>query len=105
MVIGRAATPVAFKNARIIKTNLLVTYQSNKKTGMLSGIWYEYLRELNAEMEKNQRHIALVMTNCPSHPRLEKPPKGYDEPLPPNLTHVTLIYRPKNTTPFLQPVD
>jgi len=105
MVIGRAATPNAFKNAHINKNNLPVIYRNNKKAWMLSGIWYEYLRELNTEMEKNKRRIALVTDNCPSHPPPDRPPKGYDRPEPPHLSHVTLVYLPKNTTPYFQPLD
>jgi len=105
MVIGRAATPNAFKNAHINKNNLLVIYRNNKKAWVLSGIWYEYLRELNTEMEKNKRRIALATDNCPSHPPPDRPPKGYDGPEPPYLSHVTLVYLPKNTTPYFQPLD
>ena len=58
---------------------------------MLSSIWYEYLSTLNEDMKQQDRQITLVTDNCPSHPRPNQPPKGYDGPPPPNLTHVTLI--------------
>ena len=44
----------------------------------------------------------MVTDNCPSHPPIDKPPKGYTGPPPPQLTHVT--YLPKNTTLFFQPL-
>lgn len=72
---------------------------------MLSGIWYEFLAKLNRQMAAQNRHIALVTDNCPSHPRPNSPPKAYCGPPPPVLTHVVLVYLPKNTTPFFQPLD
>ena len=56
-------------------------------------------------MAAQNRHIALVTDNCPSHPRPNSPPKAYCGPPPPVLTHVVLVYLPKNTTPFFQPLD
>ena len=85
--------------------NLPVSYRYNKKAWMLSGIWYEFLSSLNKEMAKQKRQIALVTDNCPGHPRPENPPKDYTGPPPPILTHVKLVYLPKNTTPFFQPLD
>jgi len=43
MVIGRAATPVAFRQAGYVgeKKNLPVAYHHNSKAWMLSGIWYQ----------------------------------------------------------------
>ena len=82
-----------------------VIYRYNKKAWMLSGLWYEYLTELNNDMALAGRKIILVTDNCPSHPLTDKPPKGYTGPSPPQLTHVTLVYLPKNTTPFFQPLD
>lgn len=105
MVIGRANMPDAFRHAHINKDNLPVVYRYNKKAWMLSGLWYEYLTDLNKEMARLKRRIILVTDNCPSHPPTNKPPKGYIGPPPPHLTHVTLIYLPKNTTPYFQPLD
>lgn len=105
MVIGRAAVPHAFKKAHVNKSNLPVTYRNNRKAWMLSGIWYEYLRELNTEMQQQKRRIALITDNCPLYPRPNQPPKDYDGPQPPTLTNITLIYLPRNTTPYFQPLD
>ena len=72
---------------------------------MLSGLWYEYLKGLNNDMALVGRNIVLITNNYPSLPHTNKPPKGYTGPPPPNLTHVTLVYLPKNTTSYLQPLD
>ena len=56
-------------------------------------------------MELQGRQIALISDNCPSHPPIDKPPKDYAGPPLPTLTHIKLIYLPKNTTPFLEPLD
>jgi len=58
-------------------------------------------------MKKQGRSILLIIDNCPSHPPPTEPPQNYhdDAPQPPVLSHVTLRYLPKNTTPFLQPLD
>ena len=77
MVIGRAAMLVAFRQACKNKDNLPVVYRNNKKAWILSGIWYEYLRDFNTEMAKAKLRIALAMDNCPSHPLVNQPPKGY----------------------------
>ena len=105
MVIGRAKTPDAFRHAHINKDNLPIVYRNNKKAWMLSGLWYEYLKDLNNDMALAGRKIVLVTDNCPSHPHTDKPPKGYTGPPPPHLTHITLLYLPKNTTPYFQPLD
>ena len=104
MVIGRAAAPRAFRAA---VNNLPVVYKHNKRAWILSGLWYEYLAGLEKEMKKQGRHILLITNNCPSHPPPTEPPQNYpaDAPAPPVLSHVALCYLPKNTTPFLQPLD
>jgi len=85
--------------------NLAVVYTHNRRAWTLSGIWYEYLTRLNTIMQNEGRRIALITDNCPAHPSLDLPPKDYDGPTPSELSHVQLIYLPKRTIPFLQPLD
>ena len=50
---------------------------------MLSGLWYEYLQELDKDM-KRQGHIILLITdNCPSHTLADQPPQNYPQNAPP----------------------
>ena len=72
---------------------------------MLSGLWYEYLRNLETDMKEQGRRIALITDNAPTHPPPTKPPIGYIGPPPPVLDYVKLIYLPPNTTAWLQPLD
>jgi len=68
MVIGRAATPVAFRQAGFVgakRKNLSVAYRYNSKAWILSGIWYQYLGDLNRKMASQGRRIVLVTDNCP----------------------------------------
>ena len=75
----RAKTAQEFRDAKINPNNLPVVYHYNKKALMLSGIiWYEYLTKLNQQMAAQNRYIALITDNCPSHPPPENPPKDYN---------------------------
>jgi len=75
MVIGRAATPKAFRAAKINPNNLPLVYKYNKRAWMLTGFWYEYLRESDKEMKKQGRRIRLITENCPSHPPSTESPQ------------------------------
>jgi len=97
-VIGRAQAPQAFRQKKINIHNLPIVYRYNKKAWMLSGVWYEYLRDLNQDMRIQGRKIILISDNCPSHPHPETPPENYSGPTPPQLTIITLLYLPPNTT-------
>ena len=55
-----------------------------------SDIWYEYLNQLNTEMQTMSHNIVLVTDNC-SHLPAHKPPKGYSGPPPPVLSNVKLV--------------
>jgi len=105
MLINKSKYPIAFRKANINTENLPVTYRYNRKAWMLSGLWYEYLRNLNQSMRIQGRRIALITDNALTHPPPESPPIDYDGPPPPRLDHIKLIYLPPNTTAWLQPLD
>lgn len=105
MLIKKSETPVCFRTAKINPNNLPVDYRYNKKAWMLSGLWYEYLRNLNMDMKTQNRFIALITDNAPTYPHPLNPSKGYNGPLPPILDHIKLIYLPPNTSAWLQPLD
>ena len=72
--INESRTPVAFRQAKVNPANLPVTYQDNKKVWMLSGLWYEYLCNLEADMKAQGQQIVLLTDNAPTHPHPETPP-------------------------------
>ena len=89
MIIGKAANPRCFKN---VKT-LPCTYKSNKKAWMTSEIFIEWLQKLDAKMTKTNRKIAMIVDNCPAHPKVK------------TLKSIELIFLPPNTTSVTQPCD
>jgi hypothetical protein len=90
LVIGKALKPRAFKHIRV--ESLPVTWKSNKKAWMTSGLFLEWLQSLNAMLEQQGRRIALIMDNAPCH-------------CFPELTCIKFIKLPANTTSITQPLD
>ena len=105
ILVNKSKNPIAFRKARINPENLPLTYRYNRKAWMLSGLWYEYLQNLNDSMKIQGRRIALITDNAPTHLPPESPPIDYKGPPPPVLDHIKLIYLPPNTTAWLQPLD
>ncbi|GFR65304.1 tigger transposable element-derived protein [Elysia marginata] len=89
LVIGKAKNPHAFKHAK----TLPVCYRSNKKAWMTSTLFEEWLKKLDRQMVTQKRKIAMVVDNCPAHPKVE------------GLKAIELIFLPPNTTSILQPCD
>ena len=105
LVIGRVQTPQAFRKNKINIDHLPITYRFNKKTWMLSGLWYEFLRTLDQEMRIARGNITLLNDNYPSHSHPNSLPENYEGPPPPSLTNITRIYLPPNTCSHLEPLD
>ncbi|GFR94758.1 tigger transposable element-derived protein [Elysia marginata] len=89
LVIGKAKNPRAFKRTK----TLPVCYSSNKKAWMTSALFEEWLKKLDRQMVTQEREIAMVVYNCPAHPKVE------------DLKAIELIFLPPNTTRILQPCD
>ena len=65
LIIGKSANPRCFKNKKTLPT----PYTSNKKAWMTSEIFTDWLRNLDRNLQKKKRKIAMVVENCPAHPR------------------------------------
>ncbi|PWW80895.1 hypothetical protein C7212DRAFT_161883, partial [Tuber magnatum] len=64
-----------------------------------------YLQSFDYDMRIQDHKIILITDNCPSHPSPDCPSENYTGPRPPQLTNITLLYLPPNTTYKLQPLD
>ena len=89
LVIGMSKNPRSFKH---VKT-LPVCYKSNKKAWMTSQLFEEWLKKLDKQFSTQKRKIAMVVDNCPAHPKID------------DLKAIELIFLPLNTTSILQPCD
>lgn len=87
LIIGKSANPRCFKN----KT-LPVKYRSNRKAWMTSNLFTEELHQWDAELQKKNRKILLLVDNCPAHPEVR-------------LNQIKLVFMPPNTSSKLQPMD
>ena len=89
LVIGKSKNPRFFKH---VKT-LPVCYKSNRKAWMTSQLFEEWLKKLDRQFFAQNRKVAMVVDNCPAHPKIG------------DLKAVELIFLPPNTTSILQPCD
>ncbi|XP_062597709.1 tigger transposable element-derived protein 6-like [Saccostrea cucullata] len=89
LVIGKSANPRCFKNVR----SLPVEYNTNKKAWMTVDIFSTWVKQLDKKMKRKKRKTALVIDNCPAHPKI------------PALQSIELIFLPPNTTSKTQPMD
>ena len=88
LVIGKSKKPRAFKNK-----NIPLPYKANKKAWMTAEFFEIWLRELDAKLSGQGRKIAMIIDNCPAHPKLD------------DLQAMDLIFLPPNCTSVLQPCD
>ncbi|QRW11097.1 tigger transposable element-derived protein 6 [Ceratobasidium sp. AG-Ba] len=93
LVLGRAKRPRCFKNGA--PESYGYYYRYNKKAWMTSEIWREYLSNLNADMQVQDRHILLLCDNASSH----KVDNGT------TFLHLEVAHLPPNVTSWLQPMD
>ena len=73
--------------------NLPCRYRSQKKWWMDGDLFTEWVKELDNKCLAEDRKIALIVDNCPSHPLIN------------NLAAIELIILPPNTTSTSQPMD
>lgn len=63
-IIGKSQNPRCFKNVK----RLPVSYKANKNAWMTSALFEEWVGKLNQDMKRQNRNIALIVDNAPSHP-------------------------------------
>lgn len=88
LTIGKSKKPRAFKNIR----KLPVEYEANKKAWMTGSLFEKWLRQVDGKMGRQNRKIAMVVDNCPAHPKIK-------------LDNIELVFLPPNTTSVTQPMD
>ena len=89
LAIGKFAKPRCFKGVH----SLPVAYEANKKAWMLSELFEQWIRKLDAIFLKKNRQVLLFVDNCPAHPMVR------------TLKAIKLVFLPPNTTSELQPCD
>ena len=82
----------------------MVHYYSNKKAWMTGEVFKQYTTTLNMEMAEAGKHILLLMDNASSHmlpvEAIEQEGLKMIE-----LSNITLLFLPANTTFVVQPMD
>ncbi|KAG0440720.1 Tigger transposable element-derived protein 6 [Dictyocoela muelleri] len=90
VVIGKHKMPRCFKSFNIGK---YVEYISSDKVWITQYIFNQWLGDRDLKMKLKNRKIILLLDNCPAHKVNIK------------ITHIELMYLPKNSTGILQPID
>ena len=88
-VLGKAAKPRCFKSVKTLPTE----YDSNAKAWMTGDIFTQWVKKLDMKCHRQHPRVALIVINCPAHPKI----KG--------LKAVKLVFLPPNTTSRTQPID
>nr|XP_009608365.1 tigger transposable element-derived protein 6-like [Nicotiana tomentosiformis] len=95
LVIGAVAKPHCYKNVDMASLPH-INYFYNKKAWMNRKILKQYMLNLNAKFEDENRKILLLMDNATLRDIEE-----YES----QLTHIKVHHLPPNTTSHLQPAD
>ena len=82
----------------------MVHYYSNKKAWITGEVFKQYTTTLNMEMAEGSRHILLLMDNASSH-RLPVEAIEQERLKMIELSNITLLFLPANTTSIVQPLD
>ena len=84
LVIGKSKSP-RFSGVK--------SYSANPKAWMNGDLFHQWLQKWNRKLSGKNRHVLLVIDNCPTHPHDLQ------------LTNITIKFLPPNTTAKLQPCD
>ena len=88
-VIGKSKKTRCFKNVK----KLPCRYRGQNKSWVDSTLFENWVRELDNQLEKENRKVALIIDNCTAHPDIG------------GLKAIDLFLLPPNTTSALQPMD
>ena len=91
--IGKYAKPRCFSGVK----SLPCRYRSQKKSWMDGDLFTEWVKELDRKYAAQDRKIALIVDNCPAHPKVDVNSQS--------LNAIELIFLPPNTTSKTQPMD
>ena len=89
LVIGKSKSPRCFSGVK----SLPLEYSANPKAWMNGDLFHQWLQKWNRKLSGKNRHVLLVIDNCPAHPHDLQ------------LTNITIKFLPPNTTAKLQPCD
>ena len=87
--IGKPAKARCFSGVKYLPCR----YRSQKKSWMDCDLLEEWVRKIDRKFLAEKRKIALIVDNCPAHPKVE------------GLKAIDLIFLPPNTTSKTQPMD
>ena len=87
-LIGKAKMPRSF--GRRLPAG--VRWRSNKMAWMTSEVFGQCVRDFDAIVIFEGKHVALLLDNAPCHPNM-------------HLTNVKLVFLPANTTTGTHPSD
>lgn len=90
--IGHSEKPRCFKKKRAEELGFY--YAWNKKAWMTSLLFQQWLEKFDLDMRKHQRQVLLLLDNAPTHAV-----RSLD------LTNVSVMFLPPNTTSLIQPMD
>ena len=88
-ILGKSANPRCLKNVKSLPTG----YDANKKAWMTGELFTKWVVKFDKKCQRQRRKVALIIDNCPAHPKI----KG--------LQAVILHFLPPNTTSRTQPMD
>nr|XP_034336051.1 tigger transposable element-derived protein 4 [Crassostrea gigas] len=89
LVIGKSKKPRCFKGIKTLPT----AYEANKKAWITSELFTAWLKQLDRRFQRQKRKVAMIVDNCPAHPKVK------------DLKAITLFFLPPNTTSKTQLMD
>ena len=89
LVLGKSVKPHCFKNVKTFPCS----YAAQHKAWMTGDRFKAWLKDLDAQMRRQNRKILLIIDNCPAHPKNV------------SLTNVQVEFLPANSTSCTQPLD